>query len=504
MIPPTFVHREQEIADLNRLTRPDGPALILVYGRRRVGKTSLLRHWAGLTGLPAFYWESPRSTADNVRTSLVRELWAWSRPGPGAPSPRYDNWDDVFQTLRQEIGDRPALVILDEFPWAVEADAALPSHLKKAWDHLFPGSQIKLLFSGSHISAMEKLLLSDAPLFGRMTGKLLVRPFPFVQIQPFVPRYSPEKRLAVYAILGGIPDYLRRWDDRADLLANIREIFLSELSPYRNESEVLISDVLRRDSPDYEAVLGAVGRGQHAMEDICTGAMLPGHRAAHVLGSLVEVRLVERRIRASIPLSQHGRARHARYHLADPFLQFYYRFVAPNRSQIAQGLYERIEQQFREQLRAFVGAAFEELCRTWTLVQARNGGLPFAPDFVGSDWGPQHQADVAAVNWSERRVLVGEAKWTDQPVDHGEWRTFLARAEKVVGRLRAADPARKARQPAPLGPGEPAPWERHLLLFTRHGATPAVEAAASGAAARVITFAEIVHDLERLPDKPIR
>jgi AAA+ ATPase superfamily predicted ATPase len=157
--------------------------------------------------------------------------------------------------------------------------------LKKAWDHVFPGSQVKLLVSGSHISAMEKLLVSDAPLFGRMTGKLLVRPFPFVQIAPFVPRHDLEQRLAVYAILGGIPDNLRQWEDKADLMTNIRKIFLAELSPYRNESDILISDVLRRDSPDYEAVLSAVGRGKHAMDDICTDAVLPSHRVAYVLGA---------------------------------------------------------------------------------------------------------------------------------------------------------------------------------------------------------------------------
>jgi hypothetical protein len=102
------------------------------------------------------------------------------------------------------------------------------------------------------------------------------------------------------------------------------------------------------------------------------------------------VRLVERRIRASLPPSQHEQARHARNHLADRFLRFYYRFVAPNRSRIAQGLHTALEQQFATPTRAFVGAAFEELCRTWALVQARHGRLPFPPDFVGSDWGPQY------------------------------------------------------------------------------------------------------------------
>ena len=497
MAKAAFVHRSQELADLTRLTRRAEPGLVLVYGRRRVGKSTLLQHWAQQSGLPTFYWESPRSTADNVRASLLHELYLWSGEQVVESRPRADDWLDVFRIMRRIIGDRPAVVILDEFPWAVESDPVLPSRLKTAWDTVFTDSQIRLFIAGSHISAMEKLLLSDAPLFGRMTGKLYVRPFSFVEITPFAPRYAAEKRLAVYAILGGIPDYLRRWDDQADLMTNIREIFLSDTSPFRNEHSVLISDVLRRESPDYEAVLTAVGQGRHDLQVIATDSVLPSGRAANVLGILTELRLVERRIRASVPLAQHEQARHARYFLGDPFLRFYYRFVAPNRSRIAQGLDDTLERQFVEQMRAFVGAAFEELCRAWTLAQARAGGLPFSPDFVGSDWGAQHQADVAAVNWREHQVLVGEAKWTDAPPDHQDWRVFAERAQRVIQRLKAADPENKPRR-------EPKPWRSHLIVFTRRGVTPALRAEAKKANARVIAFTEMVRDLERLPDKPIR
>jgi AAA+ ATPase superfamily predicted ATPase len=318
-----------------------------------------------------------------------------------------------------------------------------------------------------------------------------------VEIKPFVRRYTPEKRLAVYAILGGIPDYLRRWDDQAGLMTNIREIFLSDESPFRNEHMILISDVLRRESPDYEAVLDAVGRGHHDLEAIAIDSQLASGRAASVLGILTEVQLVERRIRASVPAEQHGQARHARYHLADPFVRFYYRFVAPNRSRIAQKLYDTLEQQFQVQTRAFVGLAFEDLCRTWTLVQARHGRLPFSPDFVGSDWGPQHQADVVAVNWREHQVLIGEAKWDVEAFDHAGWRKFVDRAQHVIGRLKAADPARKRRK-------EASEWARYLILFCRRNVTPPVRTAAKETGARVITFEEMVKDLEQLTEWPDR
>ncbi len=491
----TFIHRTQELADLTHLTRRPEPCLVLVYGRRRVGKSTLLQHWAEESGLPTFYWESPRSTADNVRASLLHELYLWSGERIVESRPRADDWLDVFRVMRRLIGDRPAVAILDEFPWAVESDTALPSRLKTAWDSIFKDSQLRLFIAGSHISAMERLLLSDAPLFGRMTGKLYVRPFSFVESQYFMRRYALEKRLAVYAILGGIPDYLRRWDDQADLMTNIKEVFLSDTSPFRNEHTVLISDVLRRDSPDYEAVLAAVGRGLHDLDAIATDCVLPSGRVANVLGILSESRLIERRIRASVPPAQHEQARHARYFLSDPFLRFYYRFVVPNRSRIAQDLYDTLELQFVEQMRAFAGAMFEELCRTWTLVQARAGRLPFSPDFVGSDWGVHHQADMVAVNWRENQVLIGEAKWGDEPPDRKDWRAFADRVQKVAQRLETVTSKVKK---------EAKPWQLHLIFFSRRGVTAALRAEAQKVGARIVTFAEMVRDLERLPDKPIR
>jgi len=269
-----FYHREQQLAAINRLIRADGPTFILVYGKRRVGKTYLLLHWAEHSGLPYFYWMAPRTTPENVRSDLVRELWHWGSPGRETETaPRYDSWNDVFRALRRVVGQRRMIVILDEFPWAVDSDPSLPSRLQAAWDSLFRDSRICLVISGSHIHAMESLLRSDAPLFGRMTAKLYVLAFQFTEITPFVERYTPEKRLAVYAMVGGVPDYLRRWNDRADLMDNVRDIFLSDLSPFRNESEILISDVLRRESPDYQAVLSAVAQGNSDLKDIATATL---------------------------------------------------------------------------------------------------------------------------------------------------------------------------------------------------------------------------------------
>lgn len=492
-----FYHREQQLADLDRLSRAS-PSFVIVYGRRRVGKTWLLHRWAEQTGWPYFYWMAPRgATADNLRSEIVRELWRWESPHREIETaPRYDNWSDVFRAARRVAGDRQMIVALDEFPWAAESDPSLPSRLQAAWESLFRDSRVCLILSGSHITVMESLLKSDAPLFGRLTGKLHVPPFRFVEITPFVKRYSLEKRLAVYAILGGIPDYLRRWDDRADLMTNIREIFLSDLSPFRNEADVLISDVLRRDSPDYQAVLSAVARGSRELADIAGSAAIDKDRTAAVLGMLIDLRLIERRIRASVPMDQHDKARYARYYLADPFLRFYYRMVEPNRTYLAQQNYEPILRGFTGQTRAFVAAAFEDLCREWTLLMGRASELPFTPDYVGSDWrGQELQIDVMAVNWREAQVFAGEAKWGEERIDHQVYTKLQERVQRALVYVRAEQKRHKR---------EEKPWTVHLALFARRGFTPAVVAAAKADGARLLTFEQLAADLERLSMPVIR
>ncbi|MGQ0605302.1 MAG: DUF234 domain-containing protein [Anaerolineales bacterium] len=275
-------------------------------------------------------------------------------------------------------------------------------------------------------------------------------------------------------------DYLRRWKDIADLKTNIAAIFLSDESPYRNESEVLISDVLRRKSPDYAAVLSAVARGLHDLADIATNAVLASDRTAGVLDTLLDLRLVEKRIRASVPPERQAQARYARYFLADPFLRFYYRFIEPNRTLIAERDFKEVLSLIEQQLRPFVAETFEELCREWTRQQGLRNQLPFRPEYVSSDWfGSEYQADVVAVNWRQAQVFVGEAKWGESLVDMPVYRALLERLPRVTKRM----PHKKD-------------WTTHAALFARKGFTRAVIEAARREHVRLVAFADMVRDLQ--------
>lgn len=412
-----FVNRERELEQLNRFVGQPGAQFVVVYGRRRVGKTTLLTTWADQTGLPTLYWVAKRDPKEALMANLARTVYAWERGLDYTDADiRPQGWEAVLRMIAQAVGTKRAIVILDELPYALRQDAGLGSHIQAAWDHMFKDSQVLLFLSGSHIGMMTDLMAYQSPLYGRLTAQFPVLPMSFAALRDFLPEYDVYKRLAVYAILGGVPAYLERWDDQDTLAGNVTRLFLQRTGWFHNEPLVLISDLTQRETVNYEAILKAIADGRHTRDDIASFTAIPSPSLSHYLPRLLELDLIERRVPATIPLEQIKTSRHSRYYLGDPFLRFYYRFVDVNLHLVERGLTHRLWQMMQDNFRAFVAMTFEELCRDWTLKQAQAGALPFAPDNVGSHWSPKVQVDVAAIVWREKQILLGECKWGDHPV----------------------------------------------------------------------------------------
>lgn len=465
-----FVGRQRELDDLNAVLAEPGAQFILVYGRRRVGKTTLILQWARATGRPVIYWMATRDTPAQIRRSFTRAVWAWAHPDSQA-APTFESWGEILETTARLIGDQPAILIMDEFSYAAESDPALPSNLQAAWDHLFKDGHATLVLAGSHISMMTSLRNHNAPLYGRFTAQLPVDPLPFPTLREFLPHYPTAERVAVYATVGGIPAYLERFNDRQSSGTNIKRLFMRRTGMFRSEPLVLVGDVIRRETQNYEGILKAIAAGQRTPQEIGNAIGQPSSFLSPYLKQLETLGLIERRISALVPPDRRGSSRDSRYHLLDPYLRFYYRFIAQNLSLVEQGLANVLWERIREQFRAFIGeTAFEDLSSEWVLSQARAGKLPFLPEFVGSHWAPDAQIDVVAINWRDKAVLLGECKWGTDAVNRTVVRDLVAKAALIV-------------------PGED--WRVHYALFARAGFTEAAAAAAQAAGAALV-------DLERL------
>jgi AAA+ ATPase superfamily predicted ATPase len=476
-----FVGRQRELDELNQVLAQGGAQFLLVYGRRRVGKTTLILHWAQQTGRPLIYWVATRDTPAQVRFGFTQALWAWAYPGSQAV-PRFGTWSEIFETAAQLIGDQPVILIMDEFSYATESDSALPSNLQAAWDHLFKERYVTIVLAGSHIGMMVELMGYHAPLYGRFTAQLPVDPLPFPALGDFLPRYPAAERVAVYAVTGGIPAYLERFDSTESIGSNIQRLFMRRTGMFRSEPFLLVGDVIRRETQTYEAVLKAVASGRRTPQEIGSMLGVTSSYLSPYLKQLETLRLIDRRLPATIPPDRRRTSRSSRYHLADAYLRFYFRFIAPNLGLVEQELTGLLWERMSEQFRAFVGGtAFEDLCRSWTLAQARAATLPFMPEIVGSHWAQDVQVDVVALNWREQAILLGECKWGVNAVRRSVVRELVQ--EKTPKVLQALPDG---------GDG----WAVFHVLFARAGFTEPARTEAQTHRATLVDLAALDSDLQ--------
>ena len=480
-----LVDRERELSELNALLQSARSNLLAVVGRRRLGKTTLLVHWAQESGHPFIYWVGSHFPSDTLLAQFSRQVWQHGDPDRKAPRNfRYESWSEAFEALAEACqGEWRHIVVLDEFPYAIQSEPALPSALQNAWDHHLKFSNVCLVLCGSQVGMMERLLGADAPLYGRMLGPLRVRPLPYSATAEFFPRYTAEQRIATYAILGGVPAYLEQFTDELSILQNLRANLFRETGLFRTDPDYLIGEQVR-DLKVYQAVLSAIAMGARKPADIALQADLPQRSGVDpYLAQLVEMDYVRRELPATVSPNKRQTSRLSRYVLADNYLRFYFRFVRSNLALIAQQLYDEVEKRISEQLRAFVGVtAFEELSREWILTQARAGTMPFSVEEVGSHWGGGVQVDVVAMNWRERQILLGESKWQGEPIRNRIVRELIeTKTPKVLKLL----------------PEEGDGWHVHYAFFSRNGFTDDARTLANERGAQLVDLTRLDQDLRR-------
>jgi AAA+ ATPase superfamily predicted ATPase len=480
-----FVDRAEELAALDRLAVEDRPHLLVVSGRRRLGKTTLLLEFAARSGLPALYWVASKQSEAVLQRSLYETISRFLDlplpPGTVTPS----DWTAILRFLSESIqakfGQQRILVILDEFPYAVEASAPLPSELQNAWDQwLKPHTNAFVAITGSHVGMMARLQEQQAPLYGRFTARLPVGPLPFSALAEFFPGMTAAERVGVYAIFGGVPAYLERLVPGRSIRANVERETLSATGIFRTEAFHSLQEDLR-DTHSYHSILQAIGKGHHTNDDIALHSGIARTSLSKYLDRLMALGYVERRLPATVPPEQWGHSRQGRYVLADQFLRFFYRFISPNLVSVEQGLFHDLWDEIGEQMRAFVGATvFEDLCREWLRRQAIAGQLPFHPQVIGAHWSREVQVDVVAVNWRNQQILLGECKWQAGAVERGVVRSLIEdQAPRLLKDL----------------PGGAAAWSARYAFFSRAGFTSAAQAEAQAHGALLVDLATLDRDL---------
>lgn len=472
-----FVSREMELALLDDLYQRPGAQFLILYGRRRIGKTFLVTHWGRGIKEPYLYWMASQTSATNQLRNFSQALFQFLNPETaGTPTFSYPTWDAAFAEVARLAADRRVVIVLDEFTYVMQADPEAPSLVQKAWDHHLKDSQVFLILMGSLAGIIQRTVLDyQSPLYGRATARLKLQPLSFGALASMLPNYTSEQRVVVYAITGGVPAYIELFDDRLNILQNLQQRIVTPTNVMLTDAVFLLHEQLD-DPRNYVAVLEAIAAGYHRLTDIATMAGIDRSNITKYLAVLRELGYVERLVPATV--RRPDQSRKGRYVIIDPYLRFYHRFLAPHLTAIEQGRIRQATSLLYDHLLDFIGThTFEELSRDWVNVTAEMDELAFLPERTGSFWSRQAQVGVLAINWRTKDILLGECKWGQKAAGRGEIKALVDKTEKVL-------PDRFS-------------WHIHYAFFTRNDFTPAAKELAHKYNARLVTLAQIEADMQR-------
>jgi len=410
MVEQKFINREWELKFLQEAYKSERNELIVVYGRRRVGKTVLALKSIENNKNAIYFFAEETTEEENRKT--FRKLVA-DYLGDKILEKADLGWEKIFATVAERAPG--TVIVIDEFPNLIRGNRAIVSKFQKMWDSLNQSARIKLVLLGSSVSVMESEVLSyKSPLYGRRTGQIRLRPLNPIHLSEFFPEMSWEERVKIYGITDMIPAYL--WEAKARIGENkdIQAVFAPGTMLFE-EAEFLLRYELREPARYYE-VLEAIAKGATKFGEICNETGFPAPVVSQYLSRLELLGIVKK----ETPLLESPKRRNARYKISDNYFRFWFRFIYPNRSII---LREGRLQGFEEEYNKYMGSVFEGF---WREV------LPeFLPGIqhAGKWWHKSEEIDVVATA-EGNRVYALEVKWKD--LTKADARRLLAKLKKKV------------------------------------------------------------------------
>jgi len=406
----------------SRYEQPGGQ-LIILYGRRRVGKTETLREFC--KDKEHVFYSCTESTDEQQLKAFSQRMLARN-----ATASRYlaqfSDWEQAFRSLLDLSGTSRRLLVIDEFPYMVRNNPSIPSILQNLWDAELKDSNVMVVLCGSSLSFFEKEILAEKnPLFGRATGVLRMDPMEFRDAAAFFPRYSALDKILAYSILGGIPHYLKQFDDRSSLAENIRKNILQKGCVLYNEVEFLMHQELR-ETAVYNTIVVAIAMGNTKLNDLHNKTQIDKSKLSAYLKNLIELGLIQREFPVSDGVKEHANVQRGLYVITDHYFRFWYAFVFPNLSELESGDVEGVyDDWIAPGLDEHASRVFEEVCRSYLRVRNRQKTLPFRFSRIGRWWDRDGEIDIVAMEKDRKRVLVGECKFRKQPFDRTELDRFL-------------------------------------------------------------------------------
>ena len=421
-----FIGRKEELGKLEAEYQRDG-SFVVVYGRRRVGKTTLIKEF--IKNKTAFYY---LATEELEVQSMKRLAGVIGRATNNSLLNKavFNDWLDLFQLVADYKPNEKKVLVIDEFPYLVKTNPAFPSILQNAWDELLKDNNVMLILSGSLIGMMLKHTLSyDSPLYGRRTAQMRLSSLPFNDVY-MASGLTFERAVEQYAITGGVPKYLEFFEDGRELVDQIKDVVLNK-SGFLYEEPFFLLRSESLSAVNYFSIIKTIADGNHKLGKIASALNQDTYSITPYLSTLTELGFIEKRI----PVTEKNpeKTRKGLYFISDNFIRFWFHYVYPYKGELeldnVQIVLDEINKDFKEK---FVAFAYEDICKEIFQNLCKKGGIDFVPSRIGSYWlndfNNDTEIDVMAIDNQNKRIFVGECKYHNKSVDA---QVYFSLKEKV-------------------------------------------------------------------------
>ncbi|MFA4830902.1 MAG: ATP-binding protein [Patescibacteria group bacterium] len=428
-----FINREQELKALNEKWQSNIAQFFIIYGKRRVGKTELIKQF--IKDKPAIYFlADKRTTADQLR-ELGQIVGSYFKDEILIKN-GFGDWIEAFSYLKTKTTDTPLVLTIDEYPYLTENDKSTSSLFQKGWDEYLKNTKIFLILSGSSIAMMESETLNQsAPLFGRRTGQILVDPLNFSQSRKFFPEKSFSDFLNIYTITGGMPAYLKQFEGGGEMSEEIKKKIFNKTAFLYNEVEFTLKEELR-ETKNYLAILRAIALGKRKLSEIVNEVGLDKATANKYISVLINLRLVEREV--PITEDKPDKSRRGLYKISDNFFVFWFQYIFPYKSYLEMDNYDYVLEKMFSGLKyddnvnfgfkSIAAHVYERVAVELLIAWQDNF---FAFERVGRYWDSDLEIDVVGFSTSEKKIIFGECKWSEKPVGTNIYEDLKKKAAKV-------------------------------------------------------------------------
>ncbi len=402
-----FVNREDELKFLESRYQSNSPEFIVIYGRRRVGKTELmLKFLENKNGV--YFLASKEGDRQNIKDFSQTAGRVLNDEYFGQIE--FPDWFTLFESVfkhrkfRELAENNKFILIIDEFPYLIHSNKAIPSVFQKIWELCMKKENIMLVLSGSSVSVMESEVLGyKSPLYGRRTGQWQLDPLDFKHLGEFLP-YSKEDLVLLWSIVGGIPEYLLKFDTNLSLWDNVRNNVIQKGTYLYEEVEYLLNEEFR-EPKNYKLIFKAIALGYNRLGEICNYTGLDKSMVSKYLDVLNKLHI----LREEIPVTASLKFKRRLYFIHEPFFNFWFRFIYSNRIDLEANRQNEVLEVIKRDFPMYCGPIFEVLVTELLMRKQILIDHPFTK--IGRWWHKDKEIDVVALNDATKEILFVECKW---------------------------------------------------------------------------------------------